>query len=759
MWFSDDRDCRARVYNTPAPNGTRRLRQPVLLTLVCAAALALAACRPVGAPPTPATQAVSLVNPDRPNVLLITSDTTRADRIGCYGFPLARTPNIDSLAAEGVRCTDAITAAPITMPSHATIMTGLFPPAHGVRDNGTYSLSDDVTTLAERLKAAGYSTHAVVSAMVLGRLYNLTQGFDGYDDDLYSEDRPPMFMIPDRPADRTADLALNYLSAPGAQADPRPFFLWVHFFDPHQPLQARVPNRHLIPTPYDAEIAAVDIAVGRLVGALDAMGKLDKTLIVFCADHGESLGEHEESTHAIFIYDATMRVPLILRHPKSLPAGRVYDGPVRTADIAPTVLDVLGFPPPTDMQGVSLLAAFAGRAPAPNLPQYCESLLSEVGFGMAPLYGVRLEGHKYIRAPKPELYDLRSDPGELHNRIGDNRALAARLDGELEKILKSCARRASAARQNPLDRATSDMLRAMGYLASDEQRSGMGGIDPKDGIKLHNKLEQARHRAQRGDWPGCERLLRDVLKENPANLSALNTLPMALLRQDRQKEAEEVYARSLQIDPKQHRILHQLGALRLREGKLDDAEKLFRRALDIAPRFVESMVFLGYVELLRGNRDGAESWYRRALADDPAFPRAYLQYADLEYLRGNHEQALAYYEKSLAAAPRHFNALNQAGLCAMKNRQSQAAVDYFDRAEKVRPDSWLPPYNRACLAAQTDRGDEAIQLLKIAVQRGFANPRQLQADSDLAAIRSHSEYPALLTSVRAAAAAAKQDRG
>ena len=316
----------------------------------------------------------------KPNILLVTVDTCRADRLGCYGYGLARTPAIDALAREGVRCTNAVTTAPITLVAHASIMTGLLPPAHGVRDNGAYTLSNDYQTLSEVLKQNGYDTAAFVSAVVLNRRYNLLQGFDTYDDDLWAEDEPKLFMIRDRPAPRTGERAVRWLRDHAAKSN-APFFLWVHFFDPHQPYESRYPDRHLLPTAYDAEIAQADEGVHAIVDFLRASNTLDSTVVILTADHGESLGEHGEKTHAIFVYDATVRVPLVVRYPPLLPGGKTYGGPVRCTDIYPSALAAAGIKDVPPNQGMNLVPAFRGETPSPDLPQYSESLLSEVGFG------------------------------------------------------------------------------------------------------------------------------------------------------------------------------------------------------------------------------------------------------------------------------------------------------------------------------------------------------------------------------------------
>ena len=686
------------------------------------------------------------------NVLLITMDTTRADHLGCYGFTLARTPSLDRLAAEGVRFTDAIAAAPITMPAHSSILTGLYPPAHGVRDNGSYALPDKAVTLAERLKAAGYRTQAVVSALVLNRRYNLTQGFDGYDDDLWAEDEPKLFMIRDRKAPKTADRALRWLAGWAAERPRRPFFLWVHFFDPHQPYQAPAAEVARAASPYDAEIAMVDSAVGRLVDDLRQRRLLDDTLVVVTADHGESLGEHGEKTHAIFIYDATVRVPLLVRYPRLFPRGRTYTGPVRSVDIVPTVLAALHLPGGRETQGVDLLPAVHGDVPPPDLPQYSESLLSEVGFGMAPLYGLRHGGTKWIRAPEPEVYDLKGDPHELRNLYSASPGMTrrgAQLDRELQALLDDSRRRALPASASPMDRETMDAMQALGYVAPRAQRQSMQGMDPKAGMVLYDKLEDARHFAQQKKWPQSQALLEEILETTPGNLSAVNILALTHLRQGDLPAARQQYLRSLAIDPGQARVFVMLGALGLLEGDLDGAEKMYRRALAISPGFVEAISNLGMIAALRGDDAGAQTWYEKAIAADPGFPWVYRRLADLYYERGDFAKALAGYRKTLSVAPHDFAALLQAGNCARRTGDPRGAAAFFDRAAKLRPESWIPLYNQACLRAVSGDPPAALALLETAAGKGFGRARLLREDKDLEAVRALPGFPRLLGEVAA----------
>ncbi len=713
----------------------------------------LSGCERAAAPASPgggAREVADAAPVRRPNVLLVTIDTCRADRIACYDFPLGRTPAIDRLAREGVRCKDAITTAPITAVAHSSILTGLWPPAHGVRDNGAYALSDDVVTLAERLKEAGYSTSAFVSALVLSRRYNLTQGFDSYDDDLWGEESAPLFMIRDRPARKTAQRVNDWLDHWHEGPSRKPFFSWVHFFDPHQPYEPdpQLPNRHMIVTRYDAELASADLGLGRIIDKLEAFGELDNTLVVVTADHGESLGEHNEKTHAIFVYDATVRVPLILRKPGMLPSGSVYEGPVRVIDILPTVLAVLKLPIGDQVQGADLLAALQGRVEPPDLPQYSESLLSEIGFGMAPLFSVRLGGFKYIRAPRPEVYDLKADPRELRNLYESHGGLAEELDGVLEQILTSSQKRAPAARANPLDQETLSMLRALGYIAAVDERESMKGMDPKDGIELYNMLEEARHLGQLNRWAEAEPLLREMIARTPQNLTARNVLGICLMRQDRLDEARLEYLASLAVEPRQHRVEGMLGAVAIRQHNLDLAEQHYRKALEVTPRFVEAMVHLGFIALQRGDQAAAEEWYHRAMTEDPSYPRVYHNYADLYFVQGDYASALTYYRKALEVVPYSFDALNQAGLSAMKLADPKAALDYFARAERVRPESWVAAYNIACVHSVSGQLDRALEELERAIGLGFANVQQMEHDRDFDAIRDCEEFSALARKLR-----------
>ena len=684
----------------------------------------------------------------RPNVLLITVDTLRADHLGCYGFKLARTPNIDRLAREGVLCRQARCAAPITMPSHTTIMTGLYPPAHSVRDNGLYALPEEADTLAERFNRAGYETYAVVSAIVLSRRYRLDQGFDAYDDDLWSEDAPRLFMIRDRPAARTADRFLAWHRRRSDSGDRQPFFAWIHFFDPHQPYAPPTIDRLLAPSPYDAEIASVDRALGRILDRLRETGEIDRTLIVFTADHGESLGEHGEKTHGIFVYDATTRVPLIFRFPPLFPAARVYEAPIHSADIAPTVLRAASLRGGRPMQGLDLLDALRGRVPAPPRSQYAESRLSELGFGMAPLYAVTADGYKWIRAPRPELYDLTRDPRERTNIYTQQMDRAGRMDAELQRLLDNSQSLALKKIDNPLPMESDENLHALGYLAAAGEREAMGGMDPKDGMVLYAKMEDARHLCQQGKWSEAEAPLRAILDATPRNLTAINIMGLTSLKQGRLEEAVGFYTKSLVVEPSQFRVEDVLGNIHLLQGRTNAAERCLLNALKLAPKHAEAMNSLGFIRSLAGDDRGAQEWYEKSIAADPTFPRVYRRLGDLYYERADFVRAAHYYARAIEAIPGDFQAMVQAASSARRLGDTAGAGRYLTRAREVRPDSWIPCYNLACLNAVAGRPEQAVGFLREAVDRGLRRMAVLDQDPDLATLRQRADFQAIVARVK-----------
>ncbi len=438
---------------------------------------------------------------DRPSLILVVMDTTCHDRLGCTGHVAAETATLDSLAAAGVRCSGAITAAPVTGPSIASILSGVTPAVHGLRDNGKFTLGDDLELLAEVFNREGYRTGGVVGAVPLLGRFGFERGFDSYDD-RFAEDPYRVFSSDlkgqeadlgqsERRADAVTTRALRWLETVGAD---RPVFLLVHYYDPHTPPDPPPAylRRHAA-DPYDGEVAFMDAQIGRLLAGARRLAGERGLRVAAVGDHGEAFFVHDEPTHGFFVYDTTVRVPLILSGP-GLPAGRVVGATVRTIDLAPTLAGWCGLPPPARAEGLDLSAALAGgRIPAACDTAYVETFMTQLTHGWAPLQGVRTPGWKWIKAPRCELYDLGADPAETVNRatqrVGPRRTLATWLDDYLVRAGR--LERLYGARPADVDPDLARRLASLGYVGGADGGSVRPDYDrpgPKDAMADKNHL-------------------------------------------------------------------------------------------------------------------------------------------------------------------------------------------------------------------------------------------------------------------------------
>src|SRR5205809_4934515 len=404
----------------------RTMRSSVAAIFLLTTMMSAAACRAGASRSSP---------PDRPNVLLVTIDTLRADHVGCYGYEAASTPTIDGLASRDISFETALTNAPLTGPSHASILTGRIPPGHGFRNNSGYTLSPRVKTAAEDFRQAGYRTAAFVSGFPLDRRFGFDRGFETYDDHLPKGNDRRRTPYVERFADATTDAALRWLAASNSAGPPSHWFLWVHYYHPHAPYEppADLAERYNR-APYDGEIAFVDRQLARLLQALDVRNESGRTVVLVTADHGESLGEHGEGTHGVFVYDATLRVPWVMAGPQ-ISAGRVSRTIARSIDVLPTLADYAGLARRSDIDGRSLRGAADGQEMS-DAPSYAESLYPDTELGWSPRYASRTAGFKFIKAPHPELYDLQNDPSEKSNRAGDLGTRLSDLSSQLEVALR-----------------------------------------------------------------------------------------------------------------------------------------------------------------------------------------------------------------------------------------------------------------------------------------------------------------------------------
>ena len=704
-------------------------------------ALSLADCR---------REAPPAAGSGHPNVLFVTIDTLRADHVGCYGHAGAATPTLDALAARGVRFATAIAHVPLTGPSHASLLTGRSPLGHGFRDNGGYALPVGVTTVAEDFRRAGYRTAAFVSGFPLDRRFGFDRGFDAYDDHLpRGNDRRRQPYV-ERPADATTDAVLRWLSGPPpAGAGAAPFFLWVHYYDPHAPYEppAALAERFRA-APYDGEIAFVDAQLARLLGVLEGKGTLARTLVLATADHGESLGEHGEGTHGLFVYDATLRVPWIMAGP-GVSAGRVPTTVARGIDVLPTLADYSGLPVPAEVEGRSLRPAAEGREMS-DAPAYAESLYPEREFGWAPLHAWRTSSFKLIEAPRPELYDLQADAAERVNRVAEQPARAEELRRKLQAALSRPAPVAAA----PVDGQTAERLAALGYLGGGRARPPTGATrrDPKDGAHLLPRLNRGMSFA-RTDPELAIRDLTAVLVEDPGLLMARRTravayaaagrhdLAVAELRRlekegqlgaedavvlgdnlrfaGRLAEAVAVLQRAAADNPrfpqpwlslaeihiKEHRnaeaaaacehvlslvpdhieALRGLGDLALLEGRLEDAARRYARILEQDPGDAGAMTKLGVLRMRAGRPDQATALFQKAVEREPANAEALLYLAGALAASGRSAEALPYFERAIAADPRSSMALTGLGLARLALGDRTGAASAFRESLRVDP--------------------------------------------------------------------------
>lgn len=503
------------------------------------------------------------------NLLIVTFDTTRADRIGCYGNDNIRTPNVDRLAREGLMFVNASAAAPVTLPAHSSIMTGLYTYHHGARANGFFTLDDGNTTLAEVLSDAGYATGAAVSAFVLESRYGINQGFVDYYDDLEEDpDRWPR--MPDRPANKTTDEAIRWLEG---HADSK-FFYWVHYYDPHQPYEAPKEYEQPSKLEYDAEIAFADSQLGRILDLLDERGLADKTLVVVVGDHGEGLYNHDEPTHGFLLYETTLHVPLVMRCGTKLGGKTLLTEPVSQVDIMPTVLSMLGVACPENVDGVDLT-----RPVDSSRAIYFETLEGLVDHGCSPLIGVRKGSTKYLYFPRsPELYDVSKDPFEgtdlASSRPDEDKSmhdLLTRFYGDdLEAAMMPTQVRMPTAEEMA-------QLKALGYAqgVEFEQRPIAELTDPREIGKLSARISEIRREDLSERIEDLEELAREYPDSPMVHMYRIH----AYLEKEQWDQAEAAAEKLIEIKPNNAPTLMQLARLKTKRGDYKGATELLAIAM------------------------------------------------------------------------------------------------------------------------------------------------------------------------------------
>ncbi|MDH3525356.1 MAG: sulfatase-like hydrolase/transferase, partial [Acidobacteriota bacterium] len=693
---------------------------------------------------------------------------------GTYGYGRDTSPALDALAAEGVRFERAFAHVPITLPSHTTMLTGTLPTAHGVRDNGRFVAADALVTLPEILAGRGYATGAFVSAFVLDSRFGLDQGFDVYDDSFtaeWSEDklrdaRIYNQMVTDRPADQTTERAMAWLRDHAG----RPFFLWVHYYDPHQRYAPPHPWDQLYQdSPYDGEIAFMDSQIARLFGELRELGGWDGTAVVVTGDHGEGLGQHGEATHAVLAYDATLRVPLIVKPPAAFtagtrlagtraaggraPGGRVVTESVSHVDLLPTIADLLGFPPPSGLPGRSLAAALRGEAAAAPAAAYFESALPRFSFGWEPLFGVRAAGWKYIHAPRPELYDLARDPDELHDLAAAEGERREALEALLFRVIADNPPLTAAGGGGTMNDEVRRRLAALGYVggagggaaeAELNPRQPSGRRSPLSGITFLADYYLANALAGWGRLQEAARIFATTLlpldPENPTFLSTLANLERRLGRSD---EAFALYRRAQAIDPEDPAILVALGQLERDRGRPEAARGLLEAARELAPDDLTAVVMLADLAAAAGRTAEAIELYRAALAIDGSHVDSLLGLGVELARSGQAEEARGELKAATAAAPFSPRAHYNLGLLELRAGRAEEAAAAFGRA--LRYERPYPAASLGLASARIELGD--LDAAREELERLVAEARQPEAVEQarrlLANLDSASDPPAV----------------
>ncbi len=466
------------------------------------------------------------------NVLLVTLDTIRQDRLGCYGYQEAITPVIDKVASGGVQYFDAVASVPLTLPSHTTILTGQDPQRHGVRDNGLYALGDEPSTLPEDLKVEGYATSAFIGAFVLDKRFGLNRGFDVYDFEVGDIGyKPQMSDFNERPANEVTDATLAWLKKHRSEKPDQPFFTWVHYFDAHQPYTSPLLTQPIFKgRGYDAEITFVDGQLGRLIQWLDDSGTRDNTIIILVADHGEGLGEHQEKTHGMFIYNSTMKVPMIINCPGKIKEHLAITNRIAgLVDLRDTISDMLGFKPSATTDGQSLLKPVN---PHRRIYMETESPMNMAGF--SPLHGLQSSTEKYILAPESEYYDLMDDPRELENLYSTRLSEMAPLVSLLKSIMGNTT---TSVTDRHITSEEAERLRSLGYVHSGSRNKDAKLPDPKAMIEIFNAGMEAEALYLQGKYPEAAELAARVVARCEDCIAAVRVLSFSRIRQGRTEEA------------------------------------------------------------------------------------------------------------------------------------------------------------------------------------------------------------------------------
>jgi arylsulfatase A-like enzyme/Flp pilus assembly protein TadD len=645
--------------------------------------LILASCKP--SPPSAAGKQIptatvsnSTVETQPENIVLITLDTVRADHLHCYGNDKIKTPTIDNLARNGVLFEKAVAQTPLTGPSHASIFTGENPNIHHVRDTGGFALQPSSVTLATVLEQHGWDTAGFISAPVLNKQFGFNQGFATYDDQIpEATDKSTGQTSATRAANLTVDHAIAWLHGQSG----KPFFVWLHLYDAHVPYHPPAQFLRQYPkNPYDAEIAFEDQQLGRFLEAVKQKSPAGKTLVLLLSDHGEGLGQHGEAGHGIFLYDSTVRIAWIMAGP-GVPAGVRVQQQAREIDALPTVLDLLGGKPSAAIQGTSMVPAFSGKA-VPTTYSYEETLYPKINMGWSELRGVHADHWMYIRAPRPELYDLDQDPGELNNVIATHPKEFRKLEAQLKQLSQLGESNTETLVTNHMDQQTLSQLRSLGYVggasSSNIELNGKGA-DPKDMLHVLHLSESAM-------GPGSEKLpaarkidlLQQALKEDPTNPYLYTSLGDQYRQAGQNDLALQTYLAALHHGIQNEELFSRLGSMYLHSGQPQQAILFFQQAVKLDPHDAENQCNLANAYLHNGQLADGEQIFRFVIATQ-SYPKAYNGLGVAALNRHDFADARVNFQHAIQLQPNYSEAEFNLGLACAQSNDIPCARAYFQK--------------------------------------------------------------------------------
>jgi arylsulfatase A-like enzyme/predicted Zn-dependent protease len=654
------------------------------------------------------------------NFILITVDTLRADRISCYGFPRIKTPTIDNFAQQGIKFERCISQTPLTLPSHTSLLTGTYPTFHGVRDNGGFLVPQELTTLAEVFKNAGYQTAAFVAAYVLDSKWGLNQGFDLYYDKFdLSKYKTISLGNVQRRGDEVINEALAWLEDHHQQK----FFTWIHLYDPHTPYDPPSPFKEEYPNhPYLGEIAYTDSQLGRLWSYLEKKGLTDNTILIFTSDHGESLGEHQEKTHGFFIYQEGVHVPLIFVLPERELQGASRSSVVTLVDVMPTVLELAHLPLPREVQGRSLLSVFAQEREEESWA-YSETYYPRFHYGWSELKGWQNQRYKLIMAPRLELYDLVKDPEENKNLIDDLPQLGRQLLARLEEFINETSQGAFEIDYTHIDEETRQKLTALGYIGTFTRQEDLQGRklgDPKDKIHIFNQLSEARETGLKGNFAQAVKLIEEIIRDDPEVIDAYFTLGNLYFKHQEFDKALEQFFIVLDKNPRDAFTIINIANCYIMKGEFERGEEFLQDKLKSIPPDSQVYLILGNIEFALKKYDEAEKAYRECLRLNPSSASAYTALGGIYVIQDRLSEA----EESLRQAAKLNSRLrnlhyNWAQLYEKKGDLSQAMAEYKLELENI-PHNFRASFNLARLYRLLKNDQEEERYLKQTIE---SNPR------------------------------------